>query len=513
MSTLHRLVRALPLALVVAQSACNHTPVGGLERSFTLTVDVGSAQQEPIPIDFLWVIDNSSSMCQEQSSLGRSFSAFTDSLGRFFEVDPRVAVTSLGCDGAAGLQSPPLGHFNTTPARDYPPACFEERRVACGSPEQPLCGDLDCELYGVCDGTPTEWVCRDVNPPDICTINPNGSINSACQRTCDTDEECRTFYGDDTFVCRKPSGQPGGCLRPPLTEGCPDSLPPVLTKDNLDLFRCIASVGVTQSNCLKFEQQLRSGLLAIDPNGPNRDQALSFLRPEAYLVIIFVTDEEDCSVAEGRVITDESAFNRCGLLPTTDDGGPLTPVAHFVNRFKALKGDPGKVIVGAIAGDSTLDTPEARELDRAAYLESKGHARDCYKATSICSSINGVADYAPRMIELVTSFGPNGVFSNICSDVGIGPALDEIAATIIKVINKVCLPRPVLEGLVVTRTRGDGEVVTLTEGDGPGRYRLVYGSEDCVGADGQLMPAIALGDPPVPGDVVRVTYRADPQLD
>ena len=56
-------------------------------------------------------------------------------------------------------------------------------------------------------------------------------------------------------------------------------------------------------------------------------------------------------------------------------------------------------------------------------------------------------------------------------------------------------------------------VIEHTEGDGPGRYRVVYGSEDCVGADGQLMPAIAFGDPPQPGDVVNVTYQGDPQFD
>jgi hypothetical protein len=500
--------------LAAALAACNHTPVEGLEKSFSLSVAVGTGQEEPVKIDFLWVIDNSTSMCQEQYSLTKSFSAFTESLGRFFEIDPHVAVATLTADCAPDNTSMviPRGVFNTVPSREYPPACFEERRMECGTTDAPTCGDIDCDEYGVCNASPTEWVCRKVNQPDICTENPNGSINSACQRTCRDDADCQAFYDDPTFRCRQPAGQARGCLRPPLTEGCPDSLPPILTKDNLDLFRCNASVGVTQSNCLKYEQQLRSGLLAVDPSGPNREQAKAFLREDAYLVIIFVTDEEDCSVADGRYIAEDGDYSRCGLLKTTDDNGPLTPVAHFVNRFKSLKSDPGRVIVAAIAGDSTRGTPEERQLDREAYIASKSHPRTCYNSTSICSSVNGVADYAPRMIELVTSFGPNGVFSNICSDEGIGPALTEIAATIIKVINKVCLPRPILGGLVVQRTSGDGETVTLEEGDGPGKYRVVFGSEDCGGEDG-LLPAIAFGDPPQPGDVIKVTYQGDPQLD
>lgn len=496
-------------------AACNETPVEGLEKSFTMTVNQRTGSSEPVPIDFLWVIDNSTSMCQEQFSLTKSFNQFTDALGQFFEIDPRIAVTTVDANcNPDGVNVFSKGLFNTKPNRVFPPACFEERRFFCRTDAD--CANLDCELYGKCDGEGAEWVCK-TTPQEICTENPNGSINSRCQRTCDDNQDCRDFYDDATFECRQPAGQPTGCLRPPDTTDCPDVLPSVLTKDNIDLFRCTASVGVTQLNCLQYEQQLLSGLLAIDPTGRNAEQAKNFLREDAYLVIIFVTDEEDCSVVEGYVNPEgndgllETDFGRCGLLPTTDDGGPLIPVGHFVNRFKALKRDPGKVVVAAISGDSTSPTEEQRQVDRTAYLASKSNPRVCHNETSVCNSINGVADYAPRMIELVSSFGPNGVFSNICSDEGIGPALTAIARTIIQVINKVCLTKPILDGLVVTRTGPDNQTVTLDEGDGPGRYRVVFGSEDCVGPNG-LLPAIAFGDPPVPGEVVNITYQGDPQF-
>lgn len=499
---------ALTTALSVGVVACNHTPVEGLEKSFSMTVNQQTGSSEPIPIDFLWVVDNSTSMCQEQFSLTKSFTQFTDALDQFFEIDPRIAVTTVDANCEPdGVNVFSKGLFNTRPNRVFPPACYEERRVECRTDDD--CANLDCELYGQCGPNQAEWVCK-TTPQEVCMVNPNGSINTRCQRTCSSNEDCQQFYSDNTFECKQPAGQPTGCLRPPDTADCPDTLPAVLTKDNIDLFRCNASVGVTQLNCLRYEQQLRSGLLAIDPTGRNADQAKSFLRDDAYLVIIFVTDEEDCSVAEGRSIA-ETDYNRCGLLPTTDDGGPLVPVAHYVNRFKALKRDPGKVVVAAIAGDSTRGTPEERDLDRAAYIDSKSNPRTCHNETSVCNSVNGVADYAPRMIELVRSFGPNGVFSNICSDEGIGPALESIARTIIQVINKACLPKPILDGLRVTRTGPDGVETLLEEGDGPGRYRVVFGSEDCA-VDGQLMPAIAFGDPPVPGEVVNITYEADPQF-
>lgn len=509
--TLRTPLRIAPAAaLVLLAAACNHTPVENLEKSFSFTVNKDTSDAPPIKIDFLWVVDNSSSMCQEQVALTTNFRTFVEQIQTAFDIDPRVAVTTVDaqCDVNNTTIFSSKGKFNQKAAKAFPPPCQVNARVECLSDTD--CSGLDCELWGSCGGSQGEWTCR--TQSEACVTNPNGSINTTCRRRCTTDDECKVLFGDDKFVCQKPSANQAdwGCIRPPDSTECPDELPEFLTGDNIDLFPCIATVGVNQEKCLKFEQTIRSGFMALDKNGPQSEQAKRFLRDDAYLVVVFVTDEEDCSIADNASVG-EDFYETCGLLKTTDENGPLVPVAHYVNKFKALKTDPGRVIVAAIGGDSLFSTPAEIELDRQAYIESKSEPRVCYHQTYICNSENGTADYGARLIELTAGFGPNGSFANICADEGIEIALEQIAKTIVTVVNKICLPRPVLGNLSVTRTR-NGVTTVLTEGNGANSYRVIPTTEDCV-FDGQLMPAVAFGDAPVPGESIEITYQGDPQFE
>lgn len=500
----------LVAALAVAAAACNHTPVSNLEKSFTLKVEAGTGEDSRVKIDFLWVVDNSSSMCQEQAALSANFDTFVSSLETNFDVDARIAVTSVDaqCQNNGTTVFAARGKFNQQVIRSSPIACAESEKFACTNDDE--CSD--CAVLGECDSD-GEWRCSRPNL-DICLVNPNGTLNTSCQRRCDTDQECQDLFGDPRYICLKPAGNTG-CVLPPPNSDCPDTMPPYLEKnesvDNTNLFKCIAHVGVFQEQCLKYEQPMRAAYMALDPTGPNAAQAESFLRDDAYLVVIIISDEEDCSVAEGRdgMIVETDAF-RCGLFPTTDSGGPLVPVAHFINKFKALKEDPGRVIMATIAGDSTAESDAARVLEREAYLESKDDPRECYTGTYICDSEVGTADYGSRFIELSAGFGPNGSFQNICSKDGLQDALVDIAATIVSVINRLCLPKPILGPLTVTRTR-QGQTTTLVEGQGNGTYKIVNGAEDCA-VDGVLMPSLTFGDTPQPGDEINVTYQGDPQL-
>jgi hypothetical protein len=496
------------MGLLASTGACNDTPVANLEKSFTLKVTKDTGDGEPIKIDFLWVIDNSSSMCQEQVALTTNFQTFVSQIKTSFDIDPRVAVTTVDaqCDVNNTSIFSAKGKFNTRAAKAFPPACQAAVRQPCESDSQ--CEGLDCSLYQTCDQQGL-WTCQKAQTA-ACITNPNGSINTTCRRRCQTDQECKDLFADDAYLCQKPStsDRDWGCVRPPDSQGCPDNLPPFLTGENLELFPCIATVGVNQEKCLRFEQTLRSGYMALDKNGINAEQSKGFLRDDAYLVVVFVSDEEDCSIADNATISDE-AYETCGLLKTTDQGGPLVPVAHYVNKFKALKSDPGKVIVAAIAGDSLKADPAEIALDRSAYLESKGDPKTCYHQTSICTSPTGTADFGSRFLSLTKSFGPNGSFANICGDNGIEVALQQIARTIVTVVNKVCLPRQVLGGLSVVRTR-NGVQTTLVEGDGPNTYKLVF-PEECARGD-ELYPALAFGDAPIPGESIEITYQGDPQF-
>ena len=418
--------------LLLAVSGCQDPPPLDFRTSDTAQ-ETAEVEDQRVLVDFLWVIDNSTSMCHEQVALTRGFDAFVRRLKGNLDVDPRVAVTSVDsqCDINGTTIFSAKGKFNQKAAKAFPYPCQETRRIACLSDAD--CADLDCSLFASCGDEQAQWTCRGTSA--ACVQNPNGSINTTCRRSCTNDQECAALFGDPSYICHQPSANTAdwGCLRPPDSTTCPDELPAFLTSDNIDLFPCIAPLGVNQEKCFKFEQQLRSGFMALDPNGINADQASNFLRPEAYLVVVFVSDEEDCSIADNDTIG-ENDYETCGLLKTTDEGGPLVPVAHYVNKFKALKSDPSKVIVAAISGDSLQSDPGPVAAERESYLASKGDPETCYHQTYICSSASGTADLGARLLEFTKGFGLNGTFVNICSDSGIGMAMQQIADLILSVV-------------------------------------------------------------------------------
>src|SRR5262249_42786113 len=80
-----------------------------------------------------------------------------------------------------------------------------------------------------------------------------------------------------------------------------------------DAFRCLAAVGT--AGC-PFQQPLFAVEAALGPNAPpgNRD----FLRPGAFLAILFISDQDDCSVPADSLLFDPSQ------RAVSDPLGPLT---------------------------------------------------------------------------------------------------------------------------------------------------------------------------------------------
>ena len=446
----------IALAAMTVLVSCNSVPVSGLEKSFSLQVSQTYDTGDPVKIDFLWVIDNSASMCQEQVGLAASFQDFTDKLIDQFELDAQVGVVTsdMHCDPQNPQIHASMGQFSRKPAESFPPSCHQQIRYACTSDDDCKgldgynygqkgsacandsdCGDgEECVIEAGGDGTCQGiWTCEGAgNLPALCIENPNGTTNTSCKRLCTSDEQCQTLFGDSRYTCQNLSTTQnvGGCLLPPDTVGCPEELPPFLTSENLDLFPCLATVGVNQLKCYNYEQGLAAALAALDPSDRNyistniacsaespcpeprteawasaaesnwglqdkserctdvsackdkggqnctcrhvshlecveglcRGPNYGFLRDDAYLVIVFVSDEDDCSA---QTEIGEDYYDQCGLLNIlkkqpgdSDKGGPLVKVSTYVNRFKSLKSDPSRVIVAAIAGDAVPRTPE-----------------------------------------------------------------------------------------------------------------------------------------------------------
>ncbi|MCB9662637.1 MAG: hypothetical protein H6732_00840 [Alphaproteobacteria bacterium] len=111
--------------------------------------------------------------------------------------------------------------------------------------------------------------------------------------------------------------------------------------DYVGLFRERALVGLRGSG---REKGLEAASFALSTTmtstgGPNE----GFLRPSANLLVVFVSDEDDCS-DEGRLGAEADnldCYRKSELL---------TPVSTFVRRFEALKGNERVVQVAAIVG-------------------------------------------------------------------------------------------------------------------------------------------------------------------
>ena len=293
-------------AAVVVLAACTELPVYNLANTFSIEVREITKNDKPIKLDFLWVIDNSSSMCQEQASLARSFNSFVTQLDSYLNVDINLAVTTT--DALKGQ-----GKFSNTPATVFPNACSETKKLPCAA-------NTECvDAFGA------SWVC---NPPQstggsLLLYNKNGSLNSSCTYSCDSKADCCENFcyvdecGDDMScvdqMCGDPEGgctqtckAPGGstdelknCVAQPDTGDCPTSgIPTVLTETSLEYFPCIATVGADQSFTANLESGLKTAWMALDPNGLRAKQSAGFLRDDAYLIIVFVTDEDDCSIDE-----------------------------------------------------------------------------------------------------------------------------------------------------------------------------------------------------------------------
>lgn len=150
-------------------------------------------------------------------------------------------------------------------------------------------------------------------------------------------------------------------------------------QDVVGKFSCIAKQGTSGS---PDEMPLDAMKLALvdrmADTGPNGNSG--FLRPDALLAIVFLTDEEDCSLYDPSVTYNFNLGPFCSVAP-------LGAVEKFVQAVDQVKGgERGRWAVAAIAGPGP----------------------------GKCSSPYGGADEATRLKQFTQMVGNNAVFSSIC---------------------------------------------------------------------------------------------------
>jgi hypothetical protein len=263
-----------------------------------------------------------------------------------------------------------------------------------------------------------------------------------------------------------------------------------------DVFGTMARVG--DGGC-GFEQHLEAAKQALNGNPANAN----FLRPDAYLAIIFIADEDDCSMEHTTMLAADGASistlgpaqsfrcTRFGVL--CDQGGAnpnamnqvgakdqchpndasayLTSVAEYAKFFKSLKSNPNRVIVAGIMGTSE---PFATEL----RVPSSGGAAIPALAHS-CTYINEagkaeVADPPIRLRFFLDQFPNRSTFAPICQRDLTG-GLQQIGDLLKTVIGNPCIEGDLAD--VDPRTPGeqfDCSVSTvIDEGLGPTNERIL----------------------------------------
>ena len=225
-----------------------------------------------------------------------------------------------------------------------------------------------------------------------------------------------------------------------------------------DVFACIAALG--ESGC-GFEHPLAAIARALGADGrPPPAENQGFLRPDAYLFIVLLTNEDDCSAPSGSPLFDtRSSTNlasvlgplqnfRCNefghlcngarpprLAPngSVDDtvamdgcvpaegNGVLIPVASFVAQLRSLKAFPDQqIVVSAIAGPAVPYGVKwfGPPLNDTGPWPVMSHS---------CTASDGsVADPAVRVESWVRSFGANGLILPVCLD-SFASSFDRIA--------------------------------------------------------------------------------------
>jgi len=243
-------------------------------------------------------------------------------------------------------------------------------------------------------------------------------------------------------------------------------------------FSCLAKLGVDGCGYEHQLQSLRASLYDVNPE--NR----GFLRPEAYLGIIIMSDEDDCSAEPFATIFDDnipsgqaSSFTCSQLghvcnnqeVPATDGfSAPLSScvpyerqenpaidtehaaqdpirsrrlinVSELVTYIKAKKPNrDDRIIVSGIVGWPNSKAAAANATYKVGMVMKDMPPRTELDNVPICESANGRATAGIRMKAFVDAFGENGSIYSICQD-NFNDAVTAIGDTLAKKLANTCI--------------------------------------------------------------------------
>ncbi len=305
-------------------------------------------------VDILFLIDNSHSMAGHQENLKTNFPVLMNTLATMSGGLPNVHIGVVTSDLGAGshMEIPLCNGTGGDRGILGMSLAMEDHRV---QPQENRVRDRGAHCIG-----PGERYIVDIAPPG-CDIERNRSPEShtCASHTC-AQQNCSNIDGRDLIFYENEYG----CPRCKNYQGSLE-----------EVFSCYADVGIYGCG---FEQQLEAVRKALDVKETVENKG--FLRQDAFLSIIVVTDEDDCSASTPDVLynPDRSQDNinsqlgylhsfRCfefGIKCNQDGRTPgsrtqcthersdpsmmLHPIHRYTSFIESIK-DPMMLIVGAIA--------------------------------------------------------------------------------------------------------------------------------------------------------------------
>ena len=180
-----------------------------------------------------------------------------------------------------------------------------------------------------------------------------------------------------------------------------------------------------------FEQPLQAMRRALDGSNPEN---AGFLREDAMLAVVFLTDEDDCSAADSGLFAPEQAGLDQALGPLTSfrcfdfgvtcdqadarepgtktgcrpraDSPYLHGVQAYVDFLRARKPAPGMVVVAGIIGDAAPVTVS---------LDTNATGEPYLSLQPTCTSPAGAAIPSVRLSAFLDAFPARGARGSICT--------------------------------------------------------------------------------------------------
>jgi hypothetical protein len=429
------------LASATFVAGCNPHPIKPVELDGSSVKTVPVSLDVNRKVDVLLILDNSGSMGEEQANLAANFGPFIEKL-EAAGADYRIGITTTDIGGKGCAGGPAGGTLHLSSCLDRPQDFV--------------------------------WHTED-------------QFEAACVAHCE--------YDDAALTIRPTELEPGGeaVARPWIQSySGVSNLPGGV--DPLAAFQCVAPQGI--SGC-GWESPLEAMARALDNMQNTARPEYGFLRSDALLAVLIVTDEADCSAAPGMgpALFDADTFwhegmnwptsavcwnagvacsgsspfddcwdvNRDASGDETDDPAQavLRPVAHYVEALEAVaasKLDGREVLVSIIAG-----VPEGYGSGEAEILyadvehtpfDEDPEFQELFGIGAGCQSeIDGVLQTAVPPVRLKTfaeAFvsaglkpGARNLYSVCAAD--YTPAILDIVAGIEVELPPACFPQCVLD--------------------------------------------------------------------